>query len=140
MARHGRAPPGKNREALLRDLDAQVGRGDLERDDRGSRLDKFALPVVTRQNATRRRRDERPLLFEAADFVLTRGKRRPFGIEFLLLRLTGADACLRRLPLVLETLQIGRGRDSLLRQPGRAILVALDLGEVRLQLGDLIPP
>ena len=57
---------GEGGEPLLGNLDAQVGRLDLERHDRLARLDPLALAVVAREHGAARGRVEDALLLEPA--------------------------------------------------------------------------
>src|SRR5438552_13654879 len=69
------ASGGKGRKTFLGDLDAQVRRFDLERDDGISRGDEFSLPVVSREHGAAGGRNESALLLEVVDFLQARGER-----------------------------------------------------------------
>src|SRR6185369_4892031 len=74
-------------EPLLRHLDPQARRLELQRDDRLSDTDPLPHPVMARENAPSGRRDERALLLEVPDLSETRVERLLLRRQLSLLRL-----------------------------------------------------
>src|SRR6185295_18445113 len=88
----------------------------------------------------RRRRGEDPLLLEDADLFETHAERLFLGVERSLLRLARADVGGDRLALMLQRLEVRRGRHALVDEAADAALVRGDGRELRAQLLDLLKP
>ena len=130
----------KGRQPLLRNLDAQVRRVDLERHDRIAGRDELSLPVVTGQDGPGRRRHQGSFALEAPDLSDPRAQGLRSGVQVPFRGFVGADARRRLFALVLQRLQVRRRRDALGHQARDPPLLARDLRQLCLQLCDLLQP
>src|SRR5262249_36263181 len=126
----------KDRQAFFRDLDPQIRRLDLERQDRIPGRDEFSLAVIPRQDDAARRGGEGAFLREAPALVEPRPERPLLRVEVSLLGLARPDARGDLLALVLEGLEIRRRRQPLRSQARHPLLLARDLRELGLELRD----